>query len=496
MNLFKIIKYQLYLLQLENYELKRYFRLLFKKGFWPRGEQRKSLVWTAKAKALMLMAGGLHLLVVLSLLYCHFYIAAFFVFIVLFEVYFLLFFVSLLLLWPLDFLLKQIVIVRAKSKILNLKSQINIIGIAGSYGKTTMKEVLKQILDTRYKILATPESVNTPVGISRWILKNVNSDTEILIVEMGEHYRGDIKDICEITKPDFAVVTGINESHLERMHTMGTIVETIFEIVSSAKAGGMVMLNGDDERVMQHYKEYIWPDHKVEEYKISDLGYKIFNTEKLAWEAEIKAVGKIEVNLLGEYALGDVDAAVKIAKSLGMSNQEIIAGIKNIKPVEHRLQPIRSAGNILVIDDAYNGNPDGVREAVKVLSRFTDRRKVFITPGLVEMGALTENIHRQIGKELAGVADVVVLIKNSVTPWIEEGIVSVSSRADAERTRDPVQSLGWIPDSHSDALMASGMTHSKVIWFETAQQAHSSLSTILKPGDVVVFQNDWGDQYV
>ncbi len=470
MNLFKIIKYQLYLLQLENYELGRYFKLLFKKGFWSHErEQRKQLVWTAKAKALFLIAVGLHILVVVCISFWS-VMAAIIIGLLFFTTYYLLFTTALLLLWPVDFLLKQIVIVRAKMRIKKYESRIKVIGIAGSYGKTTMKEVLKSVLSAKCKVLSTPESVNTPVGISRWILKNLDASVQVLVVEMGEHYKGDIEELCNLVKPDVSVVTGINESHLERMKSLENIVATIFEVVSGTKAGGMVVLNGDDERVMKHYKEYVWQDHKVEEYKVSDLGDKIFNTEKLAWEAEIKAVGKIEVNLLGEYALGDVDAAVKIAKSLGMNNQEIIVGIKNIKPVEHRLQPIRSTGNILIIDDAYNGNPDGVREAIKVLSLFTDRRKVFITPGLVEMGKASEAIHRQIGKELAEVADVVVLIKNSVTGYIEEGIKS--------------------------KLPTTNYQLPTILWFETAQAAHASLSTILKPGDVVVFQNDWGDQYV
>lgn len=511
MNLFKITKYQLYLLQLENYELSRYFKLLFKKGFWPKGEQRKQLVWTAKAKALFLMAVGLHLLVVVCISFWS-VMAAIIIGLLFFTTYYLLFTTALLLLWPLDFLLKQIVIVRAKSKILNLKSQIKVIGIAGSYGKTTMKEVLKQVLGIRYKVLGTPESVNTPVGIARWILKNFPStnnysntlsaalktasppegekNIEVALVEMGEHYKGDIEKICNIVKPDISVVTGINESHMERMHTMGTIVETIFEIVSNTKAGGIVMLNGDDEKVMKHYKEYIWPDHRVAEYKVSSIMYKVFDAENLCWKIKIDGNTEASVNLLGEYALGDVDAAVKISKSLGMTGEEIKRGIENIKPVKHRLEPIRSAGDILVIDDAYNGNPDGVKEAIKVLSRFENRRKVFITPGLVEMGKASKEIHFKIGQQLAGVADVVVLIKNSVTGFIEEGINSVVI---ARSAADKAISSGSKIAAPSDAL---GLAMTKVIWFETAQAAHSSLSTILKPGDVAIFQNDWGDNYV
>jgi UDP-N-acetylmuramoyl-tripeptide--D-alanyl-D-alanine ligase len=165
-----------------------------------------------------------------------------------------------------------------------------------------------------------------------------------------------------------------------------------------------------------------------------------------------------------------VDAAMQVAALLGVSLEDIKKGIEAIKPVEHRLQPIKSNGNILVIDDAYNGNPDGVKEAIKVLSRFTDRRKVFITPGLVEMGKASNDVHREIGKELMGVADVVVLIKNSVTPWIEQGI--------------------------SEELKANSYKLTAIQWFNTAQEAHQSLSKILQPNDVVVFQNDWGDQYI
>ncbi len=478
MYIIKIIKYQLYLLQLENYELGRYFKLLFKKGFWPRGEQRKSLVWTSKAKALFLMAMGLHLLIIIGLMFWS-YIAAILVGLILLTTYCLLFAFALLLLWPVDFLLKQIVIVRAKSKILNLKSQIKIIGIAGSYGKTTMKEVLRTVLSVKHKVLSTPESVNTPVGISRWILKNVDATAEILIVEMGEHYKGDIGELCKITPPDIAVVTGVNEAHLERMGSIERIVDTIFEVATNLKEGGYLYLNGNNQQVVKNFQNYIWKNYTVKQFSTEHILNKNFDVENLCWSGEANGIN-FKVKLLGEYGLAFVDAAMQVAALLDMPLEDIKKGVEAIKPVEHRLQPIRSAGNMLVIDDAYNGNPDGVREAIKVLSRFsakggsasggTNRRKVFITPGLVEIGKASAEVHRQIGKELAGVADVVVLIKNSVTPWIEQGIKS------------------GLPTTHYPLPT--------ILWFETAQQAHTSLSTILKPGDVVVFQNDWGDQYI
>lgn len=512
MTVWRTIKYQLYLLQLENYELLRYFKLLFKKGLWPRGEQRKELVWTMKARTVFTSALIFHLTIPLacfwflshgfSVLSIKYYVLCSLIFLILYTLYFLLYTFVIILLWPLDYLAKQIIIIRAKSKIKNQGSRIKIIGIAGSYGKTTMKEVLTQVLSSRYQVLSTPESVNTPVGIARWILKNLPSvnnsspspqpspargeggNVEVAIVEMGEHYRGDVEEICNLAKPDIAVITGINEAHLERMKNMETVTNTVFEIVSHSKPGAMVVLNADDNLVMENYNKFVWPDHKISRFKIEDFRLKNFNTQNLLWEAQADGIGRIDINILGEYSLGDVSAAIQIGRSLGMSGSDIAAGIKNIRPVEHRLQPIRSPENILIIDDAYNGNPAGVSEAIKVLARFSTRRKIFVTPGLVEMGKSAPEVHRQIGRQLAGVADVVVLIRDSVAGYIDEGIKSVIA-SEAKQS-----------NSEKDRRGPSGLAMTEVIWFNTAPEAHANLGKILKPNDVVLFQNDWGDQYI
>ncbi len=481
--MFKTIKYQLYLLQLENYELGRYFRLLFKKGLRPKADQRKDLVWTKKTLLLFSLAVATHLVLPAAIFFyftsglsavsiryyvlCVLLLTAYYLIQFLYFIFYTLYSV---LFWPLDFIAKQIIIKKAKSKIKYLGSRIKIIGIAGSYGKTTMKQVITTVLSSKYKVLSTPESVNTPLGISRWILTEVDESAQILIVEMGEHYRGDIEELCEITRPDISVITGINESHLERMGSLDEVVSTVFEAVSFSKPGATIVLNGDDKNVMQHYKEFIWKDHTVEKFQISNFRFQKFNTEELFWTGGHPEAGEIKIHLLGEYALGYADAAIQVAKSFAISWEEVCKALEKIQPVEHRLQSIRSAGNLLIIDDAYNGNPEGAAEAIKVLSRFKNNRKVYITPGLVEMGNASEKVHVKIGEQLAGVADVVVLITNSVTPWIERGL-------EGQRLK--------IKDKRLDT-----------IWFRTAEEAHANLGKILKPGDVVVFQNDWGDQYV
>jgi UDP-N-acetylmuramoyl-tripeptide--D-alanyl-D-alanine ligase len=477
MILFKTIKYQLYLLQLENYELGRYFKLLLNKGLFPKIDQRKDLVWTIKARVLFSLAIGTHLatfgvgiyflltdgLLMLSIMYLVLCIALFYLYFILYTIY-------LILLYPIDFLAKEILVRRAKSKILNLQTKIKIIGVAGSYGKTTMKEMLRQVLGIKYKVLSTPDSVNTPVGISKFILKYVSDETQILILEMGEHYKGDVKEICTIAKPDIAVITGINESHLERMGSLENISETIFEVAQNSKSSASVFLNGEDKIIIKSYKDFILNSQVAILYAKKDALASNFSPDALGWEIEYKNIGKVFVKLLGEYAVASVSAVIEVALMLGMSPEQIKQGVETIVPVSHRLEPIKSSGGALIIDDAYNGNPKGVEEAIKLLSRFTNRRKVYITPGLVEMGSASVEVHKEIGKQLALVANVVVLIKNSVTAFIEEGIKSANQQ--------------------------DGKLACQIIWFNTAQEAHAALGKMLQPNDVVVFQNDWGDQYI
>ncbi len=472
-NIFKILKYQLYLLQLENYQILRYWQLLFKRGWYPTASQRKDLVWTRKVLSiaviaeLLLITGVGFLINEFNLTVFENSVAVAIIFVGIFLLSNILFFpvflvIANIILSPVDWLVKTLLIFKAKSKIKQLESQIKIIGVAGSYGKTTMKEILKTVLSAQFAVFSTLESVNTPVGIARWVLNKVDASMEVLIVEMGEHYKGDIAEICKIIKPDVSVVTGINEAHLERMGSLENITATIFEIIAGSKPKSLVVLNAEDSNVMSGYRNFISPDHRVLEYKIEDVESRMFDAEALVWEGQLKNLGKFELGLLGKYSLGNLSAVVKIAYELGMTTGKITKGIANIKPVEHRLQPIKSRGEILVIDDSYNGNPAGVKEAIQVLSRFNSRRKLYITPGLVETGKSTKEIHIEIGRQLEQVADVVILIKNSVSLYIAEGI----------------------------------KTKSKIIWFNTAQEAHAGLGKILKPNDVIVFQNDWGDAYV
>ena len=480
----RIIKYQLYLLQLENYEVPRYLRLIFKKGILPTKELRSGIVWTGKAKLILMLSVILHFLIaiILSLVVWNvshniwLSLASFLLILfVLLFIYFIFNSLSVLIIVPVNLYLKRKIIVRAKAKLSGL-SGLKVIGIAGSYGKTSMKEALRVTLSESFKVAATPDSVNTPLGIAKFIETDINQQTQILIVEIGEHYRGDVAEICDLVRPDIGLITGINESHLERLDSLQSTVETIFELSSGLKPQGTLLLNADDQNILDHYHNFIG-DRKPLFYSSynNQLGsyltpnYRI-STDDLRSYFDLmeqnNALGSVKSRILGEYVRGMAVAAVIVSTELGQSVAKAINGFEKLSPISHRLEPIVNPNGLLVIDDSYNGNPDGVKEAIKLLSRFTNHRRVYLTPGLVETGHKTQEIHEQIGRDLAGKVDLVLLIKNSVTPFIEAGLIQ------------------------------SGFANNRIIWYSTAQEAHKALAGILQKNDVILFQNDWGDQYL
>ncbi len=475
----KAIKCQLYLLQLENYNLSR-----FGKIFW-RGikKQRKKIEWTAKLKVVALISFLFQFsftLLIGRFLYLNYNLTA--TVIVAIAVLYLLslFFgvclvISVIILWPLDYILKQKIINKAKDKIKRYPN-LKIIGITGSYGKTTVKEAISEILSQKYKVLKTDENKNTPLGISKLILNELNEEIDFFVVEMGAYQIRDIKKLCEIARPDIAVLTGINESHLERFGSIKNIIKGKFEIIENAKPEAKIILNADDKRVLENYEQYAG-GREIEFYSANNrtgCKYKIANKQFLpnaqGWQADIlnaeKDIGNIKTPILGEYIFGAIIAGIIIAREFGLSIEQIRHGISAVKPVEHRLQKVLSGGKVIVIDDSYNGNVDGAYEAIKVLAEFKGKRKIYVTPGLVELGEKSGDIHYNMGKRLAEVADIVLLIKNSATFFIEKG------------------------------LLKKGFNKENIILFDSAPTAHKGIKDITKEGDVILFQNDWPDNYI
>ncbi|MDD4761930.1 MAG: Mur ligase family protein, partial [Candidatus Pacebacteria bacterium] len=256
----------LYLFQLENYNRRRFLKLSLLRVFTSdKGLRRQELVWTIKAVLLF----SLSVFLIFFLSFLSFWYLSFngssllfkfsfpiFLFVFLFYFFFLPLIFSSWILFPFDFLAKKIIVLRARKKLSRL-SKIKIIGITGSYGKTTMKEMLFSVLSEKFKIAKTPENINTPLGIARFILRELPLETEIFIVEMGAYKKGDIKELCLLTPPDVAVLTGINESHLERFGNLSNTISAKFEIVRFSKTNASVFLNADDSKIVANFERYL-----------------------------------------------------------------------------------------------------------------------------------------------------------------------------------------------------------------------------------------------
>ena len=464
-------------MQLENYELQRFWKLVPKSYSF--SSLRQEVVWTPKAVTIANLA-----LFFEFMLAC---VVAFFASssgpiastaLVVFFVYLFFHFVFLsaatLCVAPFDILAKRRIVASARAALAKHPG-MKVVAIAGSYGKTTMKEALSTVLSERFKTVMTPGNLNTPLGISRTILNDLMPDTEIFVVEMGEHYPGDLALLARLAPPDVVVVTGIGEAHLERFGTLDALVGGIFEVIAGVKEGGLVVLNADSTAIKENYGIYtkereiaFYSSHSDQlsrfhatdvEFRDDGSGLSFLLSEKLV------PVGKFDTALLGEYVVGIAAAALIVGERMGLTPAEVVRGFRKVKPVPHRLQMVPSGNGVLVIDDSYNGTLPGVRYAIETLARFTGRRKIYVTPGLVEAGTSAEAVHREIGRKLAPVADIVVLIKNSVTPFI------------------------------ANELEKKGFSKKDIRWFASAAEAHAGIADIVRTGDVILFQNDWPDNY-
>lgn len=334
------------------------------------------------------------------------------------------------------------------------------IGIAGSFGKTTMREILKTVLSQGKRTASPGGSHNTPLAIARFV-RSLSGNEEVLIFEFGEYYPGDIRKLCAFVEPDWGIITGVNEAHLERFGTLKRAKETIFELADYL-GEKPTYVNAEGVPAHRHNAQHVfYGKDGTDDWKVEAATTNIDGTTTDFSHGGEKV--RVHSRLLGLHNVGPLAAAADIASRLDLSDEQIKRGISHTKPFEHRMQP-RIDGGVTLIDDSYNGNPDGAAAAIEFLKSLKGRRW-YVTPGLVEMGARKEEIHREMGARLAEASiEKVVLIRDSVTPYIEQGLKDAGYKGE-------------------------------VIWFDFGPTAFNALPKMTIAGDVVLIQNDWPDQY-
>lgn len=300
----------------------------------------------------------------------------------------------------------------AKRKLSSMKN-LQIVAITGSYGKTSIKNFVAQILSKKFKVYATPRSVNTLGGIMGDINNSLPEDTEIYVCEAGARERGDIYDITTFIEPQTVVVGKVGEAHIEYFKSLDNIIATKLEIMQSPKL----------ERAFIHTSVTDEPHEKVTFFgnEISDVNATLDGTDfRVAFEDSSL---ELHTDVLGSFQTMNIAVAVKIAKSFGMSDEEIQRAVKKLEPVEHRLQMIKAGGK-LILDDGYNGNIDGMLEGVRLCSLHRDGKKVIVTPGLVES---SDELNLKLINAINDVFDIVI-VTGSLNAELFEKNLNVSNK--------------------------------------------------------------------
>ena len=341
---------------------------------------------------------------------------------------------------------------KAKAK-LAAAENLKIIGITGSYGKTSTKIILAQLLSPKYKVLSTPRSHNTPLGISMTINSNELEKFDVFIAEMGARHVGDIAQLCEICPPDYSIITGICAQHLESFHTMENIVAGKGEILQATKECAFIA--DDCFELFENYDCKMVKCDCVSDI-VSDCDGTTFSL-LLGGEKH-----RVHTKLLGEHAARNIGLCALCAYEMGVSIQDIAEAIEKLDFIEHRLQLIRSGG-INIIDDGYNANIKGAEAAVNVLKTFNGSKTV-VTPGLVELGVLDTEENAALGAKLVGL-DHIILVGDTLVGYVKQGYLDAGGDAD------------------------------KLIMVKTLLDAESEISKIVQKGDTVLFLNDLPDIY-
>ena len=349
------------------------------------------------------------------------------------------------------------------------KSGVTKIGITGSYGKTSVKEILNTILSQKYRVLASPESYNTPLGIALAV-KRLDNLHDVFIAEMGARQKGDVKELTELVKPQIAILTGINNQHLETFGSIENIEDTKYELFENLGEGAQAFFSSDSSNSLKLCDRFSGEKYVAGSNGEDNLVYAtnvVTSNAGTSFVLNIKGETPVEVNtvLLGEHSVSNVCLAAAVAYKLGLSVDEIAMGINRLKSIGHRLELIPNNKGIVIIDDSYNSNEDGVKAAMQVLDMF-EGRKIVLTPGLVELGKDENVANLQYGKMLASHVDVVVIVGKHNAEMIINGLVE------------------------------GGFDRDNIHFERNVSRGNDTLNTLIKEGDVVLFENDLPDNYV
>ncbi len=390
-------------------------------------------------------------------------------------------FIAYLILLPIENGFRRNFMNEAKN-IIDRNTDLYTIGITGSFGKTSVKHYVDRLLKIKYSTCMTPESFNTAMGATLTIKNELRNINEIFVCEMGARRVGDIKEICNIVSPYGCIITDVGNMHLDTFKTIDNVLKTKFELVDSMShkdiiidkwGEGIILLNGDNGLIREEAESYNFTNKKVYFYGLNpDNDFYAANISggsdgtTFYFKSTINDFDeiKIKTRLLGNYNVVNLVAAISYALLLKVRKEDIIKEVENIETVAHRLQLLSYDKDNLIIDDAYNSNPKGARNAIDVLKTFDGYKKIIITPGMVELNDKQDLENEDFAKYAGEVVDYAIVVGHTNKIPLKNGF-------------------------------EKSMTDEKVICIDKVEDAISFVRESIEGKKVILLENDLSDNY-
>ena len=337
---------------------------------------------------------------------------------------------------PLVNVVKRKEIHKAKKRLQEIGPTV--IGVTGSYGKTITKEFIAHLLSQKYKTAKTTGSENTELGIARKTVRFVKKGVEFFVVEMGAYKRGEIKVLTQIADPKVGVITGIEPQHLSLFGSLGEIKRTKFELIEALPKKGIAVFNLSNKycRELAKKARRQFPDLRVFGYFLkgenktniaAEIESRILSVDIEGVTFEVKqgkTAKKLFAPVRGAHLIENLSGAILVARLFGLSWKQIREGCRSIQLPEKAMQTYKLRKGAYVVDDTYNATPKGFEAAVRYLLLFRDRKKVVITPGIIELGGVSEKVHKDLGKLMGDRIDEIIFTNREFVKSIEQGLGS------------------------------------------------------------------------
>jgi len=374
-----------------------------------------------------------------------------------------------LLLSPVERAINRGFVRKAKKSLANYHDLIRI-GITGSFGKTSTKNFLDTILREKYSVCSTPFNFNTPLGITRTVLQDLSFTHQVFIAEMGARQRGDIAELCDLVQPKYGILTSVGAQHIATFKNQENVKRTKAELPEYLSAEGTCVFNIDNEIVRE-----IAQNSKCRKITVSTLDSTadVYASDIVTTTQGTTFLLCVDnqkypctTKLFGTHNVVNLLLCVGLARELGLNIDEILSGIKKVEPVDHRLQLISAPQNVSILDDTYNSSIEGSKRALEVLGLFEGRRKIVVSPGLVELGTMERLENYNFGKRIAKFADVVVIVNKVHLASIKQGLID------------------------------AGFDTDKIYEAKNTLDAENVVKSIILANDVVLWENDLPDNYI